>query len=190
LILFNLLSTPFIAPQARNSPYGRYFAPLLDARFSVGGFILFRRAIMTKFIPLFLVLAASLAFSGSNARASDFGVSVGIGNGGYYSPYYDDGYVTYYDNSGYYPYSYDDYGYYYPSYNWNTNVGWYGSWYGNHDRDRDYWRGSYGNNYRYNNTYRNTNNYNTGYRSGSSVNRSTGTRSSGTVRSGGGGHRR
>ncbi len=133
---------------------------------------------MTRFIPTLVLLAAVAGLSSSRAHASDVNVSLGFGhNHGYYYPYstvYEyDPYVTYYDDSGVYPYAYDTYGYYRPSYNWNTSVNWYSDWHGSHNYDHSYWRGR-----------------DTGYRYGRSNAVNTGTRSSASFHSGGGrGHR-
>src|SRR6185295_19307680 len=88
---------------------------------------------MTRWIaaPLFCV---ALMFCASQCSASDFNVSVGVGNGGYY-------YYPYNDYTYYYPYTYDTYGYYTPRYSWSTNADWYPGWYGNTYRDYGYWRG-------------------------------------------------
>jgi hypothetical protein len=80
------------------------------------------------------LLSVALMFSLAQCQASDVRFSVGVGTDGYV--YYPDGGYTYY-----HPYTYDDYGYYTPSYNWNTNSNWYIGWYGDSDRDRGYWRG-------------------------------------------------
>ena len=140
---------------------------------------------MTRFIPTLVLLAAVAGLTSAHtARASDVNVSLGVGNHGYYYPYsYDyeyDPYVTYYDDSGTYPYAYDTYGYYQPSYNWNTSVDWYSGWHGSHDHDRDYWRGR-DTGYRYgrsSDTFR-----------GSSSRSSTSFHGSGAVHSGGRSHR-
>jgi len=84
-------------------------------------------------VPLLWV---ALMFAGSHCyAATSVGFSVGVGDGYTYYPYND-----YYTN--YYPYTYDTYGYYTPSYNYNTSANWYLNWYGDSHRDTGYWRGS------------------------------------------------
>ena len=78
--------------------------------------------------------AAGAATFGLSACATDMGygysgVSVGIGSGGYYAPYYGGyGYSPYGYDYGY-GYGYPGYGYGYPSYGYNFPGGWYGSYY-------------------------------------------------------------
>lgn len=81
------------------------------------------------------LLFVALMFGYSQCHASDFRVSVGVGDGYSYYPNY--GY------SYYYPYTYDDYGYYTPRYSYNTTANWYGGWGGDTWRDNSYWRGNH-----------------------------------------------
>lgn len=87
-------------------------------------------------MPLFLVV---LMFSHSQANASDFRVGLGVNFGDGYAYYPSDTYYT-----TYYPYTYDTYGYYVPTYTYTTTSPWYSTWYGDGYRsDYGYWRGSY-----------------------------------------------
>lgn len=85
------------------------------------------------FIPLMYLV---LLCVGTQCQASDFRVSVGVGDGYVYYPH-NYGYTTYY------PYTYDTYGYYTPRYVYTTPSTWYSTWGNDSWRDNTYWRGSY-----------------------------------------------